>query len=574
VPLLLDLVESGYLGEVVPVASPTQQVPSLLEWTERYRSIGGVPLLPSRLPWLRDLYTWDAPEIRVMKASQVFVSEWMVNTALWACDTALGRRGNSLYVFPTAREAADFSQARVDTAINESSYLAERTGLLFEDRSGRRGRRRSAARVTLKRVGRGHLYLRGGDKRRQLLTVDADALLCDEVDEYRRGVIELGRQRLGSARAPLVRIASTPKFPSSGIAPIWGETTRHRYHLRCGGCQLRQPLDFPANLTRDGALVCHRCQHSLDVTSEGAWVPDYPDADVVGVHVSRLYSPLADLGALATRGYDIVDHLVTDPEAIQEWHNQVLGVPHAPAGGALTDDILDGCRADYGCPAPSYAPPVVCGVDVGGVCHAWVKGPAPDQDQSPGATRLLYYGTLPNEDAADGEPWPELGRLIERYRVRCCVIDALPEDERSARFCHRWRGVAYRAFYHDEAQWRYSSASAWNPAEYIVHAQRTRAIDAAFTRFHHRLEQLPRDAQHHPLLYPHLKAPVRVLVEDARGRTVARYQEGVAADHLAHAATYAELARVFASSPLAPGTVRPARPAPLRVEVGRNGHRR
>lgn len=563
--LLSDLVSRAFLDEIAPRRGRAGVTPDLLAWTERYRSIGGARLLPSRIPWLRDLYRWDAPEIRVMKASQVFISEWMVNTALWACDTALGDRGNALYVFPTAREAADFSQARVDSAINESSYLAERTGLVYEDRSGRRGRRRSAARVTLKRVGRGHLYLRGGDRRRQLLTVDADALLCDEVDEYRRGTIDLARQRLGSATAPLVRVASTPKFPSSGIAPLWAETTRHRYHLTCRACGLSQPLEFPENLNREGHLVCRDCAGLLNPTAEGRWVADYPEAEVIGVHVSRLYSPRADLVALAELGYDILDHLVTDPETVQEWHNQVLGLPHAPAGGALTDDILDHCRADYGLPAPVTAPPAVMGVDVGGVCHWWVKAPVPDQDQYPGATRLLAYGTAPNEDAEDGEPWPEIGRMMALYKVRLAVVDALPEDERSARFCARWGGRAYRCFYQDETNWRYEAASAWNPKERIVHANRTRAIDACFQRFHHALEALPRDAQHHPTLYAHLKAPVRVLTTDARGRTVARYQEGLAPDHLAHAAVYAELARVFCAHPDAPVTERPAKPRPLKV---------
>lgn len=569
--LVEEMLRSFGEGIEPPPNQPRPDALSLLAWTERYRTIGGTPLTPSRIPWLRDLYdlSWlgeRGREAVVMKASQVMISEWMVNTALWVCDTGRGGRGNALYVFPTQREANDFSQARVDSAINESSYLANRTGVSYGFAHGHvTSGRKSPARVMLKRVGRGFLYMRGGDKRRQLLTVDGDALLLDEVEEYHRGTIDVARQRLNSALDPLVRIASTPKYPSGGIAPVFGETTRRRYHYRCGGCGLAQHLQFPENLTREGRLVCCRCGDPLDRLAEGEWVAEYPDAEVEGFHVNRLMSPRTNLVELAQAGYDIEDHLQTDPSAIQEFRNQSLGLPHAPAGGALTDDILNGCCRDYEVPAALTMPPVAMGVDVGGVCHWWVKAPAPDQERNPGATRLIAYGTAPNEDGPDGEPWPILGQLMERYRVRCCVIDALPEDDRSARFCDWWGGRAFRCFYHDESQWRYASASAWNVAERVVHAQRTRAMDQAINRFHRAEEELPRDARYHPYLYRHLKAPVRVLAEDARGHTVARYQEGLEPDHLCHAATYCELARVFATTPGTPAARTNGHRKPVRV---------
>lgn len=546
--------------------------PSLLEWTERYRSISGQPLQPRRIPWLRDLYDLSGPryrEVRIMKASQVFMSELMINTGLWVCDTGQGGRGNALYVMPTQGAANDFSQARIDTAINESGYLADRTGVVFEYAHGAVSRRRAAARVMLKRVGRGFFYIRGGDRRRQLLTVDADALLLDEADEFKRGVIDIARQRLNSSLDPIIRVASTPKYPSSGIAPLYADTSRRRYFLPCRTCGLKQPLEFPGNLTRDGKLVCVRCGGPISNTDHGEWVAEFGDAEVEGFHVNRLYSPRADLVELARTGYDIDDHLITDPDTIQEFKNQSLGLPHAPAGGALTDDILNACCQDYEVPASAAIGPVTMGVDVGGVLHWYIKAPAPDQDRNPGGTRLLAYGTAPNEDGPDGEPWPMLGHLIRQHRVRLTVVDAMPEDERSARFTQWWQGRAYRCFYHDETQWRYASASAWNATEYIVHAQRTRAMDATFQRFHHAEEELPRDARYHPMLYPHLKAPVRVLATDARGRTVARYQEGLSPDHLAHAAVYAELARIFVGAPSAPAEVSTSRPRKKKIRMGR-----
>lgn len=516
---------------------------SLLEWTEQYRSIEGAPLRPSELPWLRDLYQLgpEVAEAWVMKASQVFVSEWMVSTALWVCDTGLGGRGNALYLFPTQSQGDDFAQARIDKAIEDSDHLSSRLGVV-----GGLGRS-AVARVRLKRIGRGHFYLRGSDKRRQLLTIDADALFPDEVEEFREGTLNVARKRLTSARQPMIRGGSTPKYPATGIAAIFQPSTRRRYFLKCERCRHRQSLRFPDNLTEDGRLVCARCQKPLRPDAEGEWVAEERGASVEGYQVNRLYSPRADLKEMARIGYGIKANLITDPTAIQEFHNQDLGEPHAPAGGSLTNDVLRACMADYAHEAPVSGKPVVMGVDVGGVLNVWIKGPAPkggsETSATPpaGATRLLYAGTVPNDAG-----WDELARLMHRYDVDVCVIDAEPEGQKAARFVQRFPGRVWRCHYPNMRLWQLHGSARLDRANAHVSAHRTRTMDATFDRFYRRLEQLPREAPHLPGLFAQLKAPIRVTSKDADGQTIARYDEGSAADHYAHSANYAEIARLIA----------------------------
>jgi hypothetical protein len=526
VPARLDRLEQ----QAPPVSTEAPQ--PLLEWTEATRWLGGQPFRPSALPWLRDLYWLDVAEAYVMKASQVFISEWLVSLALWAADTRYAGRGNVLLVWPTQTQLDDFVQARVDTAITAAPGLLARVAV------PRGPGKASVERVRLKQVGAGHIYFRGSDQRRQLLSIDADVLLLDELDEYKAGTLAIARQRLGSSVAPLIRGVSTPKFPSSGIGALWQTTTQRRYLLPCPGCGARQALRFPENLRPDGSLVCAHCARGMNVYAAGEWVAEQPGAAVEGFHINRLYSPRANLRELAATGYAILEGQVADQSVVQEFHNQGLGQPHAPAGGSVTDDILLACVADYTLPAPATTRPVVMGVDVGHVLHCWIKAPAPD-DAPDTATRALWLGTVPS--------FEELDRLMTRYQVGVCVIDAEPEGHEAAKFASRFPGRVFRCFYPNMSQWRHAEPVVWQPEEGVVLAHRTRALDTTFDRFYQRLEQLPQDAVHIPGLFAHLKAPIRILTTDAAGRPVAKYEEGSAADHYAHAAAYAELARVRAT---------------------------
>ena len=476
-----------------------------------------------------------------MKSAQVGISEWLVCTALWAADTRLGGRGNALYVFPTQVTMDDFAQARVDKAIEDSEYLRGRVGTVtYGGKSG-------VARVRLKRVGTGHLYFRGSDNRAQLLTIDADCLLLDEVDEFKENVLPTARQRLNSSLAAgglgLERGASTPKYPSSGIAPIFAETTRRRYFLRCESCGERQSLRFPQNVSRGGELVCARCGEGLDRLAQGEWVAEQPGAEIEGYHVWRAYSPRTNLVELAKVGYAILDGLVSNPATIQEFYNQQLGQPHAPAGGSLTNDVLLACLRDYGHPSTTISGPVVMGVDVGAVLHYWIEGPAEDDTEQYGATKLLQVGTVTNSS----EGWDELEAIWRRFGVHFGVIDAQPEGEKAARWCERAAGRRYRCFYPNMAGWKPEDVATWNHKEHVVQAHRTNSLDALFDRFYQQKLLLPREAPYLPGLFPHLTAPVRVLSRDADGRDVARYDEGSADDHYCHAANYANLAREFSA---------------------------
>ena len=65
------------------------------------------------------------------------------------------------------------------------------------------------------------------------------------------------------------------------------------------------------------------------------------DDRIRGYHLSRLYSPLANIRQMVYDGQD------TTLAARQSFMNSVLGETFVPEGGQLTLDILDRCRRDY-----------------------------------------------------------------------------------------------------------------------------------------------------------------------------------------------------------------------------------
>src|SRR3546814_1947800 len=160
----------------------------LLAWTEAHRRFGEHPM---RIPApLRALYRDDSPYVVVMKGAQMGLSEWAINVTLHTADTGRAGRGTSLYVQPGGENVADFVQARVNPAIDQSPYLASRVRLS--------GSTRDPDKVGLRRVGPGYNNWRTAGSRAGLKSVPVDTLVLDEYDEMPDGTLALARHRLDS----------------------------------------------------------------------------------------------------------------------------------------------------------------------------------------------------------------------------------------------------------------------------------------------------------------------------------------------------------------------------------------
>jgi hypothetical protein len=493
------------------VALAQRDTRSLARWTEAYRSIRGAPM--SLSPQLRGLYNDHHPRIAIQKAAQVGVSEYLINTAFWAADIAWGGRGNVIYYLPTLVMADDFSQARIDKAIESSWYLSERIG----SRRGRRG----ADRVNLHRVGDGHFYVRGTEHDRHMTSIDADVVILDELDRMRLGVYERSQARLGSAELPLLRVASTPMHPNLGINLLFQLGDQRRWFTKCPRCGLEQFRTWQENVDLERELVvCRACQCELPMDTDGRWIATKPEQEEIhSYHFSKLDSRFFDVAAA------IEANRSSDPLRIDEFYNNDLGEPHVSEGAGLSVPDLDECRGQFTTRGEGEI--TLMGVDVGMVLHVvirtFVKGT--------GESRLEFAQTV--------RTFEELPELMTRFGVRWCVIDSQPELHMVSKFISTRPTRILAADYNRTERGHVREKRA-------IHLNRTQLLDALFESFRQGAHRLPENARglggavrdgigeyYHEML-----ALQRLVERNSRGDLTARYENAHRADHFAHAEAY------------------------------------
>lgn len=485
--------------------------------------------------YLKGMYLEAGREVIFMKAGQIGISELLISYAIHGCDE---RASDVLYMMPTIRDVSEFSQSRFGPALEASPYL---DGIVVG--SGRTTR--GADKVSMKRIRYNWLYLRGGnvDQRggaSQLKSIPVDILIGDEIDEMDNRAMPIARKRLGHSPIKEVRQASTPSYHGVGIHEEWEGSDQREWHVPCPHCGHKQQLlidnvveewdalgrPFVWHGQEEGRawIACVKCGKEMNRLSMGEWVPTYPGRDVIGYHPTKLMAAHTPL-------IDVVRNLQTiDETERKEAVNQDLGLPHTPKGGRLERTDLDACRREYA-HGPVDGIPAYMGVDVGKALHVVIR----QRQDKEGNKKQLFAGAVVSFD--------DVGRLMKKYGVKTCVIDALPET-RSAR--------AFQAGFRDKAVWlcyyvggdtgvKKTAAVDWDYRNGIVNADRTRTLDSMYAGFYDESNILPAAARNIPDYYDHMVEMIRTIEKKPDGTSVARYVREKD-DHFAHAENYAAIA--------------------------------
>ena len=103
------------------------------------------------------------------------------------------------------------------------------------------------------------------------------------------------------------------------------------------------------------------------------------------------------------------------------------------------------------------------GVDTGKELHVVISRFAPKRD---GTREVIYIGTR--------HSYGDLDDLMERYSVRKCVIDALPEIHATREFASRHCGRVWMNYFQESQRGGYR----WDTPQHLVYQNRTEALDA------------------------------------------------------------------------------------------------
>lgn len=357
----------------------------------------------------------------IIKSAQMGISEMSARMALAMGNLISGF--STIYTLPSAKAAMNFMKTRIDPVIAGSPYLKEAISKTVDN-------------TDMKQFGDSYLYLKGAQVDSQAISVPADMLIGDEVDNSNQEVLTLFESRLIHSKHQYNVKLSTPSVPGYGIDLAYKRSRRHVHLCKCHRCNhwfepdyfehvkvpgfrgdirkdvLKSTFANPKFRWQEAFVACPKCGGSADLSEQYRnWVCENPnDAFVAaGFKVSPFSCPNIILPA----------HLVRDSvkyERLQDFYNQRLGMALEDKEASFgEEELLKLLITDE----ISLSFPMVMGLDMGNLCACTIAAVLPE-----GQMIVMYREMIPLFSVVERRA--ELARI---WRVRSCVVDHGPYTE-------------------------------------------------------------------------------------------------------------------------------------------------
>lgn len=479
----------------------------------------GNPLEFNNRYYLIDVYRDQHPNIIFIKAAQMGLSERLLAEAIWIPDQL---SKNVLYTFPTQSHLQDFVQARLDPVLNNSDYFISR----IENVDGVK----DIQKIGLKRIGKGFLYLRGSQNEKQIITIDADAVILDERDRFIQQNVPFIDKRTLASTLKWRREASTPTIPGMGIHESYLTSDQRVWEIECKECNKWQDLDWFQNVNFETKeAICRYCKKNINRLADGRWRAT-KDSPVHGYKISGMLNPSRTIAELV-ESYDKAK--TAGFSDLQQFFNQVLGEPYEIAGQSLSVSEIDECKRNYYFPVQE-ASNCYAGVDIGVQKHHVVILQKLSQD----SMRLVWAGTVSDFFG----PVDSIESVLRRYDIKLLVVDKRPETSKVKDLIGMFPKEVYAAEY-SNSKFSVQDYSRWDDVKHEVMLDRTISIDYLISDIHNQRIELPQNITTVPDFYDQLRASVRITEKNPKtGVEVSRWVEK-SADHFMHAFNYARMAQ-------------------------------
>ena len=478
------------------------------------------------------MFTCNARRQVAKKGAQLGYTEIGIIKTLHGMVTRRYPKG-VLYLFPTRDDVTEFSKARFGPLIDANPFIR----LWVKD-----SRSSVTDAVSIKRIGRSHLYLHGaratqklGGVRKsasKLKSKPTDRNVYDEYDEMDPEMAVLADFRLSDSDVAEEYYLSTPSIPDFGVDKLYTESDQRVWLIKCGKCgkETCLEMEFPDCLEEIGygreKKVIRRCIHCRDrelFPKDGRWVAQYPDRgrDLVGWWISQLFRDTVKMNPET-----ILGAYLDPPEGdIGQVYNSMLGMAHIEAENRLTPGQVMACCGDDAMYA-KHEGPCAMGVDVGKHSLHVVIGVKPDHKRKK-VLRVADVGSF--EDVHD---------LAQRFHVKCAVIDAEPETHKVREF---QKAEPYSVYLCDYQE-RLKVGKVIDDRRGLITLRRTEIFDRTHDLVNPELLELPRQCEAIRVFAKQMSNTAKVLIEDAETGSKRFTYRKLGAEHYRNAFNYFTLA--------------------------------
>jgi len=478
----------------------------------------GTPLNFKNRPYLIQIYQDQYPNIVYTKSAQMGISERLISECVWIAEQ-LGL--NSMFTTPAQAQLQDFVQARLNPTLEMSEYL--KTRIEDDDQKTRK--------LGLKKIGKGHIYFRGSQNQKQIISVDADAVFLDERDRFVEDNVPYIEKRLLASALKWRREASTPTLPNWGVHRSYLESDRRIWQVQCKHCKEWQEIDFFKSVDMEKKICrCTKCHKPIDrLDYNGRWLIQNPASQVHGYMISGMYNPMVTVADLIKK---YRKSRVSGFSALQQFYNQDLGLPYEVEGQRIKLEELHACVHEYMFPV-SDIKGCFLGVDVGpDILHCTVL-----ERGFNGQFRLIWVGTVSKFFG----PADSVEQVIRAYGVKTTVIDKKPETTKVQELIAMFPGKVYAAIY-SMTDFPVQEYTLWDDIKYEVRLDRTNSLDYLIADIQNKKMELPKNIETVRDYFEQLRASSRVTEKNSKGQNISKWIEK-GADHYFHSLNYARVAQ-------------------------------
>ncbi len=244
-----------------------------------------------------------------------------------------------MIVQPVKEDAEGYSKEEIKPLFEDTPVLR---GLISESKA----RNTASNTILLKQLGNGGLIdIVNAASGRSFRRKSRKVVLFDEVDAYPRldegDPIKLGRNRADYYWDRKIGLGGTPIFKGGKTEEWFLRGDQRRYFVPCPFCDAYQVLRWEQMIREGehaGHYECENCTKAIPhskkrwMVERGEWraTAETQQPGLVSFHIwaAYSYSPAADWSVLVREHAEALDAMRKgDPDAMQTFHNTVLGLP-------------------------------------------------------------------------------------------------------------------------------------------------------------------------------------------------------------------------------------------------------